>query len=73
MTPTAHKWETVYIAFGQPEAEVIRGRLTAEEIPSLLAYESVGQTWGFTVGLGQVEVKVPRELAELAKTIIGDV
>ena len=54
------------------EAEIVRGRLEAEQIPAMLAYESVGQVFGLTMdGLGQVQVKVPEQLAEAARAIIG--
>ena len=63
---------TVYVAAGRMEAEVVRGRLAAENIPAMLAYESVGQTYGITVdGLGQVKVKVPAAFAEEAKAILS--
>ncbi len=64
---------TVYVAVGRLEAEVVRGRLEAERIPAMLAYESVGQTYGITVdGLGQVKVKVPAAFAEEAKAILSE-
>jgi hypothetical protein len=64
---------TVYVAMGRMEAELVRGRLSAENIPSLLAYESVGQTFGLTIdGLGQVRVQVPSRFAEAAKELLSD-
>ncbi len=63
---------TVYVASGRLEAEVVRGRLEAEGIPSMLSYESVGQTFGLTVdGLGQVQVKVPQAYAARAQTLLA--
>ena len=63
---------TVYVAVGQPEAEIIKGRLEAEGIPAMLRYESAGLVYGLTVdGLGQVEVQVPSSLAEEARRILG--
>ena len=63
---------TVYRAMGQPEAEIIRGRLEVEGIPAMLKYESLGMVYGLTVdGLGQVEVKVPITFAEAASAIIN--
>ncbi len=57
---------------GQPEAEIIRGRLEVEGIPAMLKYESLGMVYGLTVdGLGQVEVKVPLTYAEAASAIIN--
>ncbi len=64
---------TVYTARGRLEAEVVRGRLQAENIPAMLAYESVGQTFGIMVdGLGQVLVKVPRAFADEARVILNE-
>ena len=63
---------TVYVAKGQPEAQIVKGRLENEGIPVLLRYESAGIVWGITVdGLGQVEVQVPSARAEEAKQILG--
>jgi hypothetical protein len=57
----------VYVASSQPEAEIIRGRLSCEDIPSILRYEAAGMIYGLTVdGLGQVEVRVPSHLADKA-------
>ena len=62
----------MYIAVGQPEAEIVRGRLESEGIPAMLRYESAGLVYGLTVdGLGQVEVQVPSALAEEARQILG--
>ena len=62
---------TVYVASGQPEAQIIKGRLESVDIPAVLRYESAGLVYGLTVdGLGQVEVQVPSSLAEEAKEIL---
>jgi hypothetical protein len=62
---------TVYVAVGQPEAEIIKGRLESEGIPAVLRYESAGIVYGLTVdGLGQVEVQVPASLAEEARQVL---
>ena len=72
MTHPASKLVTVYTALGRMEAEIVRGRLEAEQVPAMLSYESVGQVFGLTMdGLGQVQVKVPEQYAELARDIIG--
>ena len=69
----ANELVTVYVAAGRLEAEVVRGRLQAERIPAMLAYESVGQTYGITVdGLGQVKVKVPRAFADEAHALLSE-
>jgi hypothetical protein len=63
---------TVYIASGQPEAEIIKGHLENEGIPALLRYESAGLVYGLTIdGLGQVEVQVPSYLAQHAREILA--
>ncbi|MBC8273891.1 MAG: DUF2007 domain-containing protein [Chloroflexi bacterium] len=63
---------TVYIANGQPEAEIVKGRLENEGIPAVLRYESAGIVYGLTIdGLGQVEVQVPSSLAQHAREILA--
>lgn len=65
------KLTTVYKACGQIEAEIVKGRLASENIPSILKYESVGNVFGLTVdGLGQVEVQVPTKYAQQAIEIL---
>ena len=69
--PEEIKLTTVYVAVGQPEAEIIKGRLENEGIPAMLRYESAGLIYGITVnGLGQVEVQVPSALADEARQIL---
>ncbi|MGD0354372.1 MAG: DUF2007 domain-containing protein [Dehalococcoidia bacterium] len=64
---------TIYKACGQPEAEVIKGRLTIEGIPAVLKYESVGSVYGLTMdGLGQVDVQVPAKYESTAREVIAD-
>jgi hypothetical protein len=63
---------TVYIANGQPEAEIVKGRLESEGIPAMLRYESAGVVYGLTMdGLGQVQVQVPSSLAQHAREILA--
>jgi len=63
---------TVYIANGQPEAEIVKGRLENEGIPAMLRYESAGVVYGLTInGLGQVQVQVPSSLAQYAREILA--
>lgn len=65
---------TVYVASGQLEAEIIKGRLESVGIPAILRYEAAGLIYGFTIdGLGQVEVQVPSSLAQHAREILADV
>ena len=71
-----HKGEkliTIYKACGQPEAEIVKGRLTVEGIPAVLKYESVGSVYGLTMdGLGQVEVQVPAKYESKARELIEE-
>jgi hypothetical protein len=65
---------TVYVANGQLEAEIIKGRLESEGVPAILRYEAAGLIYGITIdGLGQVTVQVPYSLAQRAKEILADV
>jgi len=69
--PEETEFTTVYIANGQPEAEIIKGRLESERIPAMLRYESAGLIYGLTIdGLGQVKVQVPSALAQHARRIL---
>jgi hypothetical protein len=66
------KLVTIYKAANQIEAELIKGLLESEDIPTLLKYESLGQVYGLTVdGLGQVEVQVPTKYARDAEDLIN--
>lgn len=50
---------TVYAAKGMLEAEMVRVLLEAAQVPAMVAQESVGLTFGLTVGpLGEAQVKV---------------
>ena len=70
--PPKNKYITIYIANGQPEAQIIKGRLELEGIPAILRYESLGLVYGLTVdGLGQVEIQVPSNLVQTAKDILN--
>jgi len=63
---------TVYVASGQLEAEIVKGRLEGEGVPAMLRYEAAGLIYGLTIdGLGQVEVQVPSSLAQHAKEILA--
>jgi hypothetical protein len=62
---------TVYTAFGQLQAQVIKTKLESAGIPALLDYESAGVVLGITVdGLGEVRVMVPEGLAEEARALL---
>lgn len=56
----------------QMEAQIIKGRLESEGIPTLLKYDSASLVYGLTIdGLGEVQIMVPKHLAEDAKEILG--
>jgi hypothetical protein len=66
------KLVTIYQAMGQPEAEIIKGRLEVEGILAIFKYESLGSVYGLTVnGLGQVKIQVPAKYADMAREIIS--
>ena len=63
---------SVYTAFGELEANIIKSKLQDEGIPVLLSYESLGIVYGLSVnGLGEVRVLVPKNLAQRALEIIA--
>ncbi len=63
----------VCVTSGLYQAEIIRGKLQANDIPALLKYESLGPVMGLTVdGLGEVEVWVPQDLAEEARELLEE-
>jgi hypothetical protein len=67
-----NKLATVYVASGQPEAQIVKGRLEIQGIPVLLKYESAGVVFGLTIdGLGQVLVQVPAHFEDEAREILG--
>ncbi len=70
--PEDIRFTTVYVASGQPEAQIIKGRLESEGIPVVLRYESAGLVYGLTIdGLGQVEIQVPSSLTQEAREILS--
>ena len=70
--PEDTRLTTVYIASGQIEAEIVKGRLESEGIPAMLRYEALGLVYGLTIdGLGQVEIQVPSSLAQHAREILS--
>lgn len=64
---------TVYRAFGQLEAQVIKTKLESAGIPVLLKYESAGLVFGLTVdGLGEVQVQVPAQWEDSARELLNE-
>ena len=65
------KWVTVYKAQGKLSAEMVRLLLESFRIPAVLSQESVGTTYGLTVGdLGEVEILVEASQMNAALEIL---
>ena len=65
------KFITVYTAYGEPEAHIIKGKLETEGIPVILKYESAGPVIGIIVdGLGQIQVQVREDMVDIARKIL---
>jgi len=63
----------VYVVSGLLRAEIIKGKLETNGIPTLLEYESLGPVMGLTVdGLGQVRILVPEDQAEIARDLLEE-
>jgi hypothetical protein len=63
----------IYVTSGLYQAEIIRGKLEANNIPVLLKYESLGPVMGLTVdGLGEVEVWVPCAFETQARSLLEE-
>ncbi len=64
---------TVYQSQGMLGAQVAKGKLESAGLPVFLKYESYGQILGLTVdGLGLVEVQVPSDLADDARSLLDE-
>ncbi len=64
-------WVEVYTATHRLEAEVIRGRLAAEDIPVVLSGEAIATVYGLTQGpLAQVHILVPEPFVDQALQIL---
>ena len=67
------KWVEVAQTFGLTQAQIIAGRLHAEDIPAYAWQEGAGQATGLVVGLlGAGHVMVPQEFEERALEILSD-
>lgn len=67
------KWEVVAKTFGLQEAQIIAGRLNANDIPVRAWQESAGGTMGLTIGLlGSGYVAVPDDYADRALAILEE-
>jgi len=66
------RWQVVAIVNGLAKAEIIRGRLQSEGIPTHIQQDSGGGMLALTVGaLGEAKILVPEPLAERALDILG--
>jgi hypothetical protein len=65
-------WEVVHVSSGHIFANIVKGRLESEGIPTRLSYEAAGEIYSITVdGLGEVRILVPAEEAEKARGILS--
>jgi len=65
-------WKVVHISSGLIHANIVRGRLESEGIPTRLSYEAAGEIYAITVdGLGEVRILVPKEHVETAREILS--
>mgnify|MGYP002398477317 CR=1 FL=1 len=63
----------VYIAYSEPEAYIIVGRLQTEGIPAFVQQEAIGKVYGFAGGpLGDVRVLVNAQDYDRAQAILDD-
>jgi hypothetical protein len=70
---TDEKWEMLDEVPGPFQAEIVRGLLEAQEIPTILLQEGVGRAVGFTIGpLGVVQILVPSSEMKRAANILDD-
>jgi hypothetical protein len=64
---------TVYRSMGMLGAEVVKGKLEAAGIPTMLKYDSAALVFGLTVdGLGMVEVQVPEDCVADAEALVAE-
>lgn len=62
----------VYTAYGEAQAQLIRGKLEAEGIRSIFQNEALG-TLGFTLdGLGAFKILVAEQDEQAAREILSD-
>jgi len=61
----------VYVASGEAEAYIIKGKLEASGIPCLFRSNAVRSVYMFTVdGMGEIRISVNESMAEEARRII---
>jgi Putative prokaryotic signal transducing protein len=63
----------VYVAYNEPEAYIVAGRLQSEGIRAFVHQEPVGRAYGLSVGpLGEVKVLVHPDQYDQSLEIIED-
>jgi hypothetical protein len=66
------KWEVAMKASGMTQANIIKGRLATEDIPTRFQYDAAGTIYAITIdGLGEVKILVPADLLEKARSILS--
>ena len=64
-------WVVLVEVAGMPQAEILRGLLEAQEIPTVLSHEGAGQAIGLTIGaLGAVQILIPSAELERAQALL---
>lgn len=67
------KWEVVNVSSGMIHANIVAGRLEAENIPVKLQYEAAGVIYGLTLdGLGEVRIMVPSRHVKRAREVLAE-
>lgn len=69
----SNPWMVVYIAYSEPEAYIVAGRLQTEGIPTFVQQEAIGRVYGLAGGpLGEVKVLVSPNDYDRALEILDD-
>ena len=72
LTPS-NAWMVAYVAYSEPEAYIVAGRLKSEGIDTFVHQEPVGSAYGIHIGkLGEVKVLVRPEDYDRALTILDE-
>ena len=67
-------WIVLDEVAGMLQAEILRGLLEAQEIPTVLSQEGAGRAMGLIVGsMGNVQILVPSKDQERARELDGRV
>jgi hypothetical protein len=65
-------WIVLDEVAGMPQAEILRGLLEAQDIPSVLSQEGAGRAIGLTIGtLGSVQILIPAKDLARAREILA--